>query len=34
MPGYVLPDYLDGDTLDVQWKLYELCDSACGGPLP
>jgi hypothetical protein len=24
MPGYVLPDYLDGDTLDIRWKLYEL----------
>jgi hypothetical protein len=23
-PDYVLPDYTDGDALDVQWKLYEL----------
>ena len=24
MPDYVLPDYLDGDALDIQWKLYEF----------
>jgi integrase len=23
-PGHVLPSYLDGDALDIQWKLYEL----------
>ena len=23
-PGYVLPDDPEGDTLDIQWKLYEL----------
>lgn len=24
MPVYVLPDYMDGDALDIQWKLYEF----------
>jgi integrase len=23
-PDYVLPDYTDGDALDIQWKLYEF----------
>lgn len=24
MPDYVLPAYIDGDALDIQWKLYEF----------
>jgi hypothetical protein len=24
MPDYVLPGYMDGDALDIQWKLYEF----------